>query len=765
MRLRRRTLVIAFIAGFAACGGDDAPLGGQPGIDAGALSDARGADVDDDVGKQPTRAPFGLDARPSNETCIAPDRPTAPGAVRFAPAFPGLSFAQPVYIAQAPGDDDRFYVLEKSGIIRTFARGSTQATEFWRVVTNSTGEGGLLGLAFAPDFATSRILYVSYTRPAPVANWPGTDMRSTIARLRANAAGDATDGNPPEIIFDAGQPFWNHNGGNIQFGPDGFLYLGLGDGGSGNDPLLMAPDVTSPLGKILRIDVSNVASATYAIPPDNPFANAPNARLCNDYEPPGTIMPGPGPCKEVYAFGFRNPWRWSFDRASGELWVGDVGQGLWEEIDARVQKGGDYGWSWCEGKHDFSSTTTLCRRAGSVLPIVEHGRGDAQSITGGYVYRGSAMPALQGTYVYGDYGSGNIWSIVYDGQGNAQPHLLDNVGPGQLASWGQGNDGELYVVRIAAGDIWKMVPAAATPPDTFPKTLSATGCFDRQDPTRPAPGLIPYDLVSPLWSDGATKERFMALPDGATITVNAEGDWEFPNGTVLAKTFRIGGKRVETRLFMRHADGLWAGYTYEWNDAQTDAVLLPGSKAKAVGNQTWTYPSRSQCLQCHTTAAGGALGPETMNMNREVVYASTNRLSPQLATLEHIGLLSAPLPSNPPKMPDPSSTSEPIEARARAYLHSNCSHCHRPNGGGQGTLDLRSSRALKDTNACNATNTQGTVSGADKLLVPGDPSKSILSLRMRATDVKRMPQIAVSITDPLGTQVVDDWIRSLTACP
>jgi uncharacterized repeat protein (TIGR03806 family) len=721
----------------------------------------------DDGGIPPTPAPFGLDARPANRTCTAPNRPPPPGTVRFTAAFPGLaSFNQPLYVTQAPGNNNRWYVAEKGGSIRTFTTGATNHTLFFSTPVNTSSEGGMLGLAFAPDFATSRVLYVSYTRPAAVANF-GTNMRTTIARLRANAAGDATDGTAPVILFDVGQPYANHDGGGIGFGPDGYLYLGLGDGGSGNDPLQAGLDLTTPLGKMLRFDVSNTASTTYAIPPDNPYASAPNSRLCNNYEPPSGPGAGPGPCREIYAYGFRNPWRWSFDRASGELWVGDVGQDTWEEIDARVQRNGNYGWRTCEGRHQRGSQTTSCTTAGTILPIAEHNRTQARSITGGYVYRGSAMPALQGTYIYGDYATGNVWSITYDAQGNPSSTALDNTGVGtsEIASFGEGNDGEMYLVRISTGNILKLVPAAAPPPDTFPRTLTATGCFDAQDAKRPAPGLIPYDLVSPLWSDGARKERWMALPDGTKITVNAEGDWDFPNGTVLAKTFSLGSRRVETRLFMRHSDGIWSGYTYEWNDAQTDATLLPAAKTSVVGGQTWSFPSRSQCVQCHTTAAGGALGPETANMNRDAVYASTNRVSPQLATLEHIGMFAAALAQNPPKMADPSSTTEPLEGRARSYMHANCSHCHRPNGGGQGTMDLRLSRSFRDTNTCNATNTQGAMGAADRLVVPGDPTRSILSLRMRATDSRRMPQIAVSVTDPLGTQVIDDWIRSIAACP
>ena len=197
--------------------------------------------------------------------------------------------------------------------------------------------------------------------------------------------------------------------------------------------------------------------------------------------------------------------------------------------------------------------------------------------------------------------------------------------------------------------------------------------------------------------------------------------------------------------------------------------MLPAGKVKPVGTgtQVWSYPSRTQCIQCHSVASGGTIGLETAQLNRDAVYPSTNRLSNELATLDHIGLFAKPLgalPSTLPALPDPAGTAA-IDARARSYVHANCAHCHRPQGGGQGTLDLRFTQAFKDTATCNAANTQGPIAGATKLLVPGSPSTSILSVRVHATDSKRMPPVAVSITDPLGSKLVDDWITSVAACP
>lgn len=706
----------------------------------------------------PTRAPFGLDKRPSNATCVARSRPAIDTGVTLQRQWAGVTFNQPIYMTQAPGDDAQWYVVERQGKVRAFpadATTSAQLRDFAAVSVNAGGEGGLLGLAFHPGWPTKREAYLSYTR-SPVAGDPapptctgsGNPFTSVVARFQSTNGGQSLNVGPDEILRQ-GQPYTNHNGGTIQFGLDGMLYLGLGDGGSGDDPCGSGQNLGSWLGKILRIDV-NAAAGAYSVPPDNPFVGDPTAR------------------KEIWSYGHRNPWRWSFDRASGDLWVGDVGQGAWEEID-HVVKGGNYGWKLCEGFHRRGSLTALCNTPGLIDPVVEHPRSEAQSITGGYVYRGSAMPSLVGTYIYGDYATGNIWALLYDANNKPAPKVIATVTANTLVSFGQGNDGEIYTVQIT-GTISKLVPSAQPPPGDFPQLLSETGCVDPKHPDRPAAGVIPYTVSSPLWSDGAEKERWLAIPDGATIAIGPDGDWDLPVGSVAMKTFAVGGKRLETRLFMRHDDGGWAGYTYEWNDEGTDATLLPAAKLRPLeGGEVaaWAYPSRTQCIQCHSRAAGGTIGLETAQLNRDGVYPSTNRISNQLATLDHIGLFAAPLavaPAELPQLPDPRGDA-PLEDRARSYLHANCAHCHRPMGGAQGTMDLRFDRTLPETGACNADNTQGPIGAATKLIAPGAPEASVLSLRLHATDAKRMPPVAVSVLDPDGSAVIDDWIRSLTACP
>jgi len=353
------------------------------------------------------------------------------------PQLPG--FVSTVLALQAPGDASRWYVVEQSGTVRVFDNDPNVATSSVFVdltarVDDGPSEAGLLGMAFHPDFASNGFVFLSYTRNL------GT-LESVVARY--TVSGSVLDASSEVILLTVAQPFGNHNGGHIAFGPDGFLYIGLGDGGGAGDPEENGQDTTTLLGSLLRIDVDQ--AAPYAIPPGNPFAG--------NTECVGGV--GLQPCPEIYAWGFRNPWRWSFDRQTGDLWVGDVGQNLWEEVD-RVEAGLNYGWDEREGAHCFEPPAD-CSTA-SVDPITEYGHdsGDG-SITGGHVYRGTAFTALQGFYVFGDFISGRIRSVAATSvQGTLPDLLLDS--PHNISSFAEGADGEVYVLSYG-GRLYRVVPA------------------------------------------------------------------------------------------------------------------------------------------------------------------------------------------------------------------------------------------------------------------------------------------------------------------
>lgn len=709
----------------------------------------------------PAPALSGLDVRPSNSTCLAGDAPSSQVSLAVERVFPNLAaFSSPVLMLQEPAGSARWYVVEKTGAVQVFDNqpGVSAKRVFINVASqiagSATDERGLLGMAFHPDWPTNPRVYLSYT-----ANAGG--LVSRIVEYQTRDGGQTLDSSSGVVILQTYQPESNHNGGNIVFGPDGYLYFGLGDGGGGGDAhgtIGNGQRLSTLLGKMLRIDVNGTTGATrYAIPAGNPYASG---AVCNNDT--GVFTQN---CPEIYAYGFRNPWRWSFDSVSGELWVGDVGQDAWEEVD-RVVAGGNYGWRCREGAHTYAGNCGA-NAGSSIDPIAEYSHAQGISITGGVVYRGSSIPALAGRYVFADYGSGRLWHVARDTPATLQVTTGLETGL-SISSFAQGADGEIYIVNF--GGTLHRLRAAAGGGRVIPAQLSATGCVSGTDATQPAAGLIPYAPNAAFWSDGAVKSRFLALPDGQQIGVGTDGDFDLPNGSVLVKHFRIGSRLVETRLFMRHNNGEWAGYTYEWNAQGTDATRVVGGKTVQVAGQTWMFPSEAQCLICHTAAAGRSLGLELAQLNGAVTYAATSRTANQLDTLNAIGLLSPAL-SQPaaqlPAMPDPYGSAGTLGERARAYLHINCSNCHRPGGGTPVTLDLRYTTALASTNACEAAPVRDLgVANARIIAVGGTnpAARSLLVLRPGRTDADSMPPMQPRVADAAGIALLTAWVNSLAGC-
>lgn len=367
-----------------------------------------------------TVSPPATDISPT-ETPVPSTATPAPTAI---PAIPALvlqqfaaGFSEPVYLAAVPDGSGQLWVLERRGVISLVGDGSAALTvlDISARVGAKGQEQGLLGLAFHPNFARNGRLFLDYTNQ---------DGDTVIAEFHMAADGTAVDAESEEILLTIPQPYANHNGGQLQFGPDGNLYIGMGDGGAANDPHGNGQNLSSLLGKILRISVD--FGMPYTVPADNPFLGTPNAR------------------PEVWAYGLRNPWRFSFDRETGDVWIADVGQNKFEEVDfmpAEVSSGANYGWNIMEGQHCFKKKD--CQTDGLVLPIAEYDHSAGCSITGGYVYRGSALPGLRGVYLYGDFCSGNIWGIRAEGA----PQLLLDTNL-NISSFGEDAAGELYVLDL-----------------------------------------------------------------------------------------------------------------------------------------------------------------------------------------------------------------------------------------------------------------------------------------------------------------------------
>lgn len=539
-----------------------------------------------------------------------------------------------------------------------------------------------------------------------------------------------------ETIYEVRQPTHIHNNGRAAFGPDGYLYVSFGDGGPTGDPDLNAQNVHNPYGSLLR--------------------------LTDEGEPaPGNRVEGGLP--ELYAYGLRNAWRWSFDRKTGELWAGDVGDGRFEEIN-RVENGGNYGWPCLEG---FEPTGDCAVEERFLDPVWDYGRADGRSVTGGYVYRGEQLPGLQGRYVFADFGSGVIWGLDTDTEGQYEQRQLLHTG-GAPVTFTQDGRGELYVVDYRRGNLSKLLPAEPDPHRRpIPERLSDTGCVDANDPTQPAEGLIPYDLREPFWSDGAHKERFMALPNGARLSVQEDGHLRFPVGSVLVKEFRLQDQRVETRLLLNQASTGWIGYSYRWNEAQTEARLLEGSMDVSWGGQLWHYPSSAECAQCHTAAAGHTLGPEVRQLDRPFDYPESGIRANQLQTLAHLELLDRPVPRalRDDSLSASRDASQPLEKRARAFLHSNCANCHRPGGTSQSTMDWRYQTPMALTNACDKPPLQSDLGiRKARLMVPGEPERSILWQRIAHQTEHRMPPLGSHRIDRESAALIADWIRAQDGC-
>jgi uncharacterized repeat protein (TIGR03806 family) len=398
-----------------------------------------------------------------------------------------------------------------------------------------------------------------------------------------------------------------------------------------------------------------------------------------------------------------------------------------------------------------------------------HGQGDG-SIIGGYVYRGTAIPGLAGRYVFADFVSGRLFALRETADGTRVPEPLADT-PYSIPALATGADGELYFARMFNFDkaeIHKIVPAGPVIPDTIPDDLAATGCVDPASPFEPAPSLAEYGVNAPFWSDGALKSRFLAVPDDRMMTIDpATGQLDLPPGSVVMKRFQLGGKPIETRLLMRHPDGVWAGYTYQWNAAGTAATRVRGGSTAGIDGQTWVYPSEGQCMRCHTDVGGFALGLTVAQLNREFTTLA-GLPGNQLLNLDQLGLLDLPEGTDPdslPRLTDPADVAAPPGHRARAYLETNCAQCHQPGGPTPSGMDLRATTPLEDAGICNVVPAGNDLGLADpRLVAPGAPERSVLLGRLARRDDLRMPPLGSTVADAEGVELVRTWIEGLPGC-
>lgn len=601
-------------------------------------------------------------------------------------------------------------------------------------------------------------------------------------------------------------PSNGHNGSAVTFGHDGMLYVTTGDGTTDSDTNLAGQQLDHLLAKLLRLDVDNAPDGKgYAIPQDNPFVGR------------------DGTAPETYAYGLRNPWRMTTDAKTGQIWIGNNGQDLWEQIYL-VERGANWGWSVYEGSYPFY----LERKLGPdphTKPAFEHSHSEARSMTGGIVYQGNKYPSLRGAYIYGDYSTGKIWAGKHNGR-RVTYHQEIADSQMAIASFVEDPDGDILVLDYQEGGmIYSLVPNDQEDySKIFPRRLSDSGIFEDVSSHILADGAIPYEVNSPLWSDGAEKSRFIVLTDEEDrISANDTGPWGFPEKTVLVKSFSlemVEGERsskrwIETR-FLTKQQNEWIGYSYRWNKNQTDAVLVDDGgrdeefqikTSDGVKTKKWHYPSRSECMMCHSRAANYVLGLHTVQLNKDLDFGL--HVESQLSFLQRTGRLTvnttsqvstfanqremlqsfdkekaaaAATAAKPaadqrgvpndglfahgsegvPKLANLLDETASLETRARSYIFSNCAQCHVGAGGGNSQMHFEFSRPLLEMNVVGEAPLHG-LKGVDggKLITPGNPDKSVLYKRIITRGTGQMPIIATTEIDEQASSVIRQWIEQM----
>ncbi len=722
------------------------------------------------------------------------------GSWRLVNAFPGLTFIDPVQMLPVPFSN-RLLVLEKAGRLVVFDNRETVASKTvlmdLRSKVESSHDSGMVGVAFHPEFASPdspnrHFLYVYY-RYTP----QKTDTNRAYCRLSRFTWDPATDSIAPSsesiLINQYDRHNW-HNGGGLFFGLDGFLYLSVGDEGGANDQYNTGQRMDAGLlAGVLRIDVDRDPTRSHPIRrqprnPTTPPSGWPNSYSQGYYIPNDNPWQSPDGSRleEFYAVGLRSPHRMTQDPVTGDIWVGDVGQGTQEEV-SKIVKGGNYQWPYREGNATGPKAKPANLIGFDVPPVHAYGRSTGGCVIGGYVYRGALHPELQGKYLFGDHNTGRIWSLDPSGASPAVASLLtlQSHGPGPkrgMASFGLDAVGEIHVLSLAGTDldggrIYRLEKSTEGVPEP-PRLLSQTTAFSNLAELTPSPGLIPYDVIQPLWSDGSDKRRWIAIPNdgspdspGERIGWSEQGNWDFPKGTVLVKHFEVPGRRLETRFFLLGEDGIWFGFTYRWREDGSDAELLPEAPLDETytvngTTRTWHYPGRNECASCHTDAAGKALGLKTHQLNRDFHYASTGRSANQLVTLNRLGFFSPAIDESrlatvltARNQNDPDAT---LERRARSYLDANCSHCHQPAAPTQAAFDARLGTPPWHQNLINVLPGNDLGIPGALLVAPGHIELSALHHRVASTAPgAAMPPIAKGLVDEEGLELLADWIASL----
>ncbi|HSN85087.1 MAG TPA: PQQ-dependent sugar dehydrogenase [Polyangiales bacterium] len=754
---------------------------------------------------------------------LPPRTPNWPGSSDWTivPAFPNLDLTDTLVIAANPGND-RIYVGSREGLIVSFENQADVDTVSTfldlRDRVAVVWDGGFLGLVFHPEFGIPgspyrHTFYVYYSSHCPLdasrdapdlsacdEGYPRTstnDFFNTylrLSRFEALPGTNTADPDSEQVMLNIRLYNSSHRGGGMAFRDDGYLYLTIGEqfrydtaqdivdtleGGS----FRFAVDVTDnpdgswtcPPGSHLprRIfDTSDeISGQHYCIPNDNPF-----------------LDPAGGVFEEYCSLGHRNPHRLARDPVTDRLWSGEVGDSSREEINV-IECGNNYGWPFREGliagpwspPSEYLGTLTD--------PVIDFDRDEARAIIGGYVYRGTRFPELDGYYLAGDYVTNQVWAILLDENTmTASKAYLANFPLGNLATWGQDNQGEVFLGDVASTGPLYTLDRIGDPVADAPALLSELGAFSDMAAAEPSVFWVPYGLNQPFWSDAALKHRFIALPNDGLRDTAAEkvafsstGDWGYPVGTVLMKHFELpldetdpgDITRLETRFLVLGDDGEWYGLTYRWRPDQTEADLLTTAETDdytiqlaegGTRTQTWYFPSRLDCLTCHQQVAGGALGLRTHQLNGDFTYPSTGRTDNQIRTWNDLGMFTPPVDGATiptlGKSPALEDVTASLQDRARSWLDSNCSYCHRPGGANAG-FDARfttpfANQGMVWTLVRDDLGNPGTV-----VVYPGDPVRSAAWQRSVAVGPIAMPPLAKALAEEPAVALLEQWIERI----
>jgi uncharacterized repeat protein (TIGR03806 family) len=746
--------------------------------------------------------PYGLTAHPNVGAFLNGAMPeTAPaisGNWSAVVAFTNLVFTNSVGLTFVPGTDE-LCVWEREGRIWTFQNspGAAQKKLMLDIHNQCQGwdDSGLLGVAFHPGFATNHFIFVYYTwvKPGTVVGDPNTrpnpilpdTYHDRLSRFTLDENGVAISNSEMVLIDQTDQTVWHHGGGIFFHPQNGFLYLTIGDNSVGDNDQVINKSLFSG---VLRIDVDcrggnvshpiprqplNGVTANYFIPNDNPFVGQSNV------------------LEEFFCLGLRSPHRMTYDPPTRRIFIGDVGESAREEIDVIEpgESGLNFQWNYCEGTLGKMPSSYIGISRG---PVLDYPHSDGRAIIGGYVYRGREFARdLGGKYIFGDNVYRTIWAMdetTTPVQKNVLCVIPKGDGPNSgadytgLSSFGTDADGEIYLCQMSSigGRIFKLARGGPPPPThPMPKLLSQTGAFADVAKLKPANYLIPYSVNSPLWSDGAVKSRWMALPENSRISFSTNGEWKFPAGTVFVKNFSLPVddtnpkilRRLETRLLVRDTNGSVYGASYKWRADNSDADLVNAGITENISIKTvdgtrlqkWFFPGRQDCLTCHTHASGGVLGVKTRQLNGDFKYPD-GVTDNQLRAWNHAGLFDTTLDEKEiphfDKLVSITNSAAPLELRVRSYLDANCSQCHRP-GGVEAFFDARFDTPLDKQGLLNGPveNPLG-ISGA-KIIVPGDTSRSVLFHRISITGNLQMPPLARNLNDRAAITAIAAWINSM----